>query len=50
MDKRDHQEQKPLNHLRELNPLHGVMTPPQSLDESPSMANRRRARPFSMLS
>ncbi|KAA1136899.1 hypothetical protein PGTUg99_005587 [Puccinia graminis f. sp. tritici] len=50
MDERDHQEQKPLDHLRELNPLHGVMTPPQSLDESPSMANRRRARPFSMLS
>ncbi|OAV88591.1 hypothetical protein PTTG_01511 [Puccinia triticina 1-1 BBBD Race 1] len=29
--------------------LQGISTPPHSLDDSPSMANRRRARPFSML-
>ncbi|KAI7948206.1 hypothetical protein MJO29_009871 [Puccinia striiformis f. sp. tritici] len=51
MDERDHQDQKPYDHLRDLHSLQGVMTPPQSLDESPSMAaNKRRTRPFSMLS
>ncbi|KNZ59885.1 hypothetical protein VP01_164g16 [Puccinia sorghi] len=43
-------DNKQLDHLREINPLLGVMTPPQSLDESPCVPNRRRARPYSMLS
>ncbi|KAI9615627.1 hypothetical protein H4Q26_011569 [Puccinia striiformis f. sp. tritici PST-130] len=51
MDEREHQDHKPYDHLRDLHSLQGVMTPPQSLDESPSMAaNKRRTRPFSMLS
>ncbi|PLW16209.1 hypothetical protein PCANC_12532 [Puccinia coronata f. sp. avenae] len=50
MDEREQVDPKPLDQVRELNSLQGVMTPPQSLDESPSMLNRRRARPFSMLS